>query len=545
LTTRADVLTAEAHPSGPVLDPFGDPDGARADIDDLVREFIDFDGHDGLATRPDDLTARVIVGRKGAGKTVYLRRARAHATRQHDLYADDLQQSLPTTTDIVKASSLYPLSVVTEAWMGLWRAAILRSVVSHLLNNRKFGIGLLTEDEEDLRTRYKAVLGGAHASRTPLSVYSQLTEILVRHRTRGGLDRYLHHRLWEELEYRAAELLRRFPPVCFYIDAVDEEFRHAPMFWLMCQRGLFYQVMRFLRDSRLGGRLHLFICVRDHVYASLFESEHATRYLDPRHIRLLEWDDGTIRQFLHAKLKRLPPEYFAGPGGPSTAAWLGVTEVRNEARDRTERVQDYLVRHTRLLPRDIVVMGNELCREILAARERGQQLRPETIRRVVRVEAGTFGREQLSVAANQIAADLMPGSAAQKDFVELYTGSDPNFTGAQAYQDGLRKKLIEFIETIRDDRFSQARFRRADKRVRAQFEHSSDPMSVLWQNGLLGYVEDGLGEGEAVFYSAADRSSLEVPRGAAEYAFHPCLLDAIRLKGGGPGTPPTTPVRRP
>lgn len=73
----------------------------------------------------------------------------------------------------------------------------------------------------------------------------------------------------------------------------------------MCQKGLFYQVMRLLRDTRLGGRLHIFICIRDLTYASVFGSEHATRYLDPLHIRLLEWDSESIRYLFERKIERL------------------------------------------------------------------------------------------------------------------------------------------------------------------------------------------------------------------------------------------------
>ena len=44
------------------------------------------------------------------------------------------------------------------------------------------------------------------------------------------------------------------PPIYFFIDSVDEEYASAPMFWLQCQKGLFFRTMRFLRDSQFGGR---------------------------------------------------------------------------------------------------------------------------------------------------------------------------------------------------------------------------------------------------------------------------------------------------
>ena len=50
--------------------PFGIPDGARASLN---GNFVTFPSEaQGLSTRPNDFRARIIVGRKGAGKTLYL-----------------------------------------------------------------------------------------------------------------------------------------------------------------------------------------------------------------------------------------------------------------------------------------------------------------------------------------------------------------------------------------------------------------------------------------------------------------------------------------
>jgi len=46
-------------------DPFRNPDGSRADIDNLLNQFISFDDESvwgGLSMRTDNLSARVIVG---------------------------------------------------------------------------------------------------------------------------------------------------------------------------------------------------------------------------------------------------------------------------------------------------------------------------------------------------------------------------------------------------------------------------------------------------------------------------------------------------
>ena len=71
--------------------PFGNPDGSRADIEDLISEFVDFGGNPAyghLATRANDSMVRVIVGKLGAGKTVYLRRLQDFQAHQDSVYAE-------------------------------------------------------------------------------------------------------------------------------------------------------------------------------------------------------------------------------------------------------------------------------------------------------------------------------------------------------------------------------------------------------------------------------------------------------------------------
>src|SRR5207253_11481549 len=88
------------------IGPFGNPDGSRADIEDVLDDFVDFSadpGYGGLATRADDSKVRVIVGKLGAGKTVYMRRLQDFQAHQESVYADIPQQSLPKTEVIVKA----------------------------------------------------------------------------------------------------------------------------------------------------------------------------------------------------------------------------------------------------------------------------------------------------------------------------------------------------------------------------------------------------------------------------------------------------------
>jgi hypothetical protein len=67
---------------------FGNPDGSRTEIADMMSEFTMFDRKyfsSGVAS-PDDLKTRVIVGAKGASKTVYLRRMQANLKLNSSIY---------------------------------------------------------------------------------------------------------------------------------------------------------------------------------------------------------------------------------------------------------------------------------------------------------------------------------------------------------------------------------------------------------------------------------------------------------------------------
>src|SRR5437763_440630 len=99
-----------------------------------MRGFVELGAHASgdLAIDARDLRGRVIVGGKGAGKSVYLRRLQALATKRgrdiysdrDSLYADDVRQDVPTTSSIVRVSHWVGEDYLTETWKWLWRRAI-------------------------------------------------------------------------------------------------------------------------------------------------------------------------------------------------------------------------------------------------------------------------------------------------------------------------------------------------------------------------------------------------------------------------------------
>jgi hypothetical protein len=500
--------------------PFGNPDGSRADIEDVIGEFVDFGGNPAyghLATRANDSMVRVIVGRLGAGKTVYLRRLQDFQSRQDSVYADVPQQSLPKTEVIVKACQWFSDSVLVEKWMQIWERAIMRSLVSHLLRHPELRQQLRDEQVDEIEHSYGRLLDDF---RRPRSIYSEVRDIINQRNNAHQLSTYLDDPLWDDLEDLLGEVIGRCKPIYFYLDAVDEEFSHAPMYWLKCQEGLFYQVMRLLRDHRLGGRLHVVVCIRDIVMSSVYRSEHAPRYYNEPHIRVLTWDRTSLLYLLQQKLRRLPPSLLMrrpATGPPMIRDWLGVNGIW-PGPDGDGTIEDYLLSNTRLIPRDIISLGNELNEEVLRQKQAGNDgIQPEALLGVAQRCAKRFGDSQLAQCANQISSDLMPQNAALHDYSEL-------FTSTQAYISGVQEDVRSFVRMIGVDRFPRADLEALQEVADLHFEKATNLASVLWQNGMLGYVDES---GQRRFYSMGDVEEFHFPPEVGTYVLHPCLVHAV------------------
>ncbi len=460
--------------------PFGNPDGSRADLEDVISEFVDFGGdpaYGHLATRANDSMVRVIVGKLGAGKTVYLRRLQDFQAHQDSVYADVPQQSLPKTEVVVKACQWFSDRVLVEKWMQIWERAIMRSLASHLLCRPELRQQLRDEQADEIEHAYARLLDDF---RRPRSIYSQVRDIINQRHTAHQLSTYLDDPLWDDLEDLLGDVVGQCKPIYFYLDALDEEFSHAPMYWLKCQEGLFYQVMRLLRDHKLGGRLHIVICIRDIVMSSVYRSEHAPRYYNEPHIRVLTWDRSSLLYLLQRKLQRLPPSLLmrrAASGPPTIGDWLGINGEW-PGPDDDGPIEDYLLSHTRLK---------------------------------------RFGDSQLAQCANQISSDLMPKNAALHDYSEL-------FTSTQAYISGVQEDVRSFVRMIGVDRFSRADLGALQEMADLHFEKATDLASVLWQNGLLGYVDES---GRRRFYSMGDIEQFHFPPEVGTYVLHPCLVHTV------------------
>lgn len=501
------------------LHPFGTPEGARADL----SQFITFEGarqFGGLATRGSDLSARVFVGAKGAGKTIYLRRQHAAASEDPALYFTNVQRDCPANEPVMEFTDSFEGPAQVQAWSRLWRRAITRALVSHILHSSTLLEAADPEDVEALKEEYTDLLG---RHRVAMTIYSQAAEILEAGYFRGPPFRgFLADARWNEIDSLVARNIQQSRPICFFLDALDDGFEAAPRHWLPAQLGLFITLMQLLQDPDIGGRLHITMGMRDLVYAAALQSEHATRYMNEPHIRILEWTSDAIARLLEEKIDRLEDEYLLRPGADSLIErWLGTSTVENIAFSVQEPMLQYIIRHTRSVPRDIIQVGNALSQTVEVARNEGLSAVPDhMIRDTVHQMARAFGYEQLKICANQIGIDMMPSTVTRR-------GHSSSYLGNTAYERGLAGTLRNLVRETLSDRFESSALDRFTAAGQSEFGEGIDVASVLWQNGLLGYATSRMDDGDAIFHSAAMAETFLIPRHKARYLIHPCLVDAV------------------
>ncbi len=138
----------------------------------------------------------------------------------------------------------------------------------------------------------------------------------------------------------------------------------------------------------------------------------------------------------------------------------------------------------------------------------------------------------------------MPKNAALHNYSEL-------FTSTQAYISGVQEDVRSFVRMIGVDQFPRADLEALQEVADLHFEKATDLASVLWQNGLLGYIDE---IGQRRFYSMGDVEEFHFPPDVGTYVLHPCLVHAVggirhvRPGSAGPGgtrriSQPTSPAR--
>jgi hypothetical protein len=215
------------------------------------------------------------------------------------------------------------------------------------------------------------------------------------------------------------------------------------------------------------------------------------------------------------------------PSKDGVPGWLGRGDLYNPARGVEESIEDYVLRHTRQIPRDVVQLGNELCVEVAKAKAENQEaLTDDAIRRAVAEIAKECADEQIAVCSNHLSSDTMPEGAGRQAFSEFYTSPE--------YASTAQDEICRFISAVGQDRFRFGQLKEALHKAGGEIlGRHPDPLNVLWLNGLLGYDPPGDSHHRSHFYGAHDIADFQLPEDLEWYVFHPIVAHKVRIRAAG------------
>lgn len=509
--------------------PFGNPDGARADIGEINEMFITNTPYAvDFSVYPDVLlNKRVIVGAKGSGKTVYLRKIQSilknREENQHTgIYVDDsIDQNLNCTEKIIKVCDFYNGRILSEKWTRLWKLALQITLALKYLHDCRLK-GYTNDGEQE---ELEAILKNNNLYfKYSISTYVIFQVMLEYINSKNDVDILIAQTRWIGLEQTLIRILRKSPAIYIFLDAIDIEYEHAPMHWTICQKGLFYAVMDMLQDKTWGERFHVIIALRNNVFSSVLRSEHATKFSKESHIFFLNWTADNIRHFIREKISRLNDCYFIlqdemKSNGKTIKNWLGTSKIWNVKRNVEEDLIEYITRHSRLVPRDIVIMCNRISAARRLYRTNNNIDIQEFIRKVIADCSVEFGNELITICAKNINAIGLPVNAGRHEFSE----------GFVAYEPYLKKsfsKLKGILEKLSSDRIDMEELDAIRKKADDTFEFSSYLSDILWQNGAIGYIDDA---GISRLYAQGAIVDQSIPKRNC-YTIRSFLIDALEIK---------------
>lgn len=508
--------------------PFGAADGAAQE----KEGFVTFSGGrwGDLEFSDKSFRSRVFVGRRGSGKSRYLRQYERAADK------DFLVFRQKTAAVSVIHLQLMNREIQREGereafWIGLWRAAIYLSLGSFVLNDHRPGVARLPEDEldrlRDILARY------LDDTRTPFPVITCLNCLLSRTDcNRKKLADLCNDTVWDSLQHLVDRSIEKSTPLAIFIDSLDENFRRAPTESAECQLGLLTYIGQSLADPNQSNRAHIFITIRDVVVSQFQVLEHGERYTDEVHWKILDWTKNAARYFFERKIEMLPRALLRNSSATNPfGKWLGVEYVENTPRGSREEMGEFLLRHTRFLPREIVELGNALC-NALGSRRLDTLVDRDDIWSIVIRQSRRVGERAVEVLFDHFIARA--GQIFSDDRSE------------RRYRDGLKTGFENFLRELGSDVFDGATLRKAQQTfaIAVGDDFEVDALcSLLWQHGLLGYIhrDEAVDSDREVwlYYHAAggiEGSTAYSLPDAERYRIHACLVDT-RLMHVSQGAP--------
>ncbi len=506
--------------------PFGNPDGAQASIEDLRKDFIDVVPPSAAVggTGEDFTTMRFIVGSKGSGKTHYLhmlqyRIKERNQDNEYSIYSSDIENICADTDQIVRFCHFYNSHFLVEKWERVWLYAIYSAVISHVIND-DFLCGKIDDDTKDFFSTTMKKIGLTIDCK--MGIYNYLRQILYLNDTKNKVDAFINNHEWDVLTSRIKNsVLRNLPPMYFYLDSIDEDFEHAPSYWTKCQKGAYAAVSSLLKEPIIREKVHVILSIRDSIFASIRRSENQTKITYETHVLRLHWNYNSLAYFIRQKIRRLNSCYFLKDvnQGKNINSWLGMNNILNVERDCEEDIIEYILRHTRLIPRDVVNICNSLSRLKMMTIENPEMDISEEIRRRVSNCAKEIGDELINICAKQLVSDEIHVDVAKSKYEDTYTSVDE-------YTHSRFLIIKEILSNFNKDTFSNNELDMISEQLNNRLGHDCHIINILWMNGVIGYFE----KEKVTFYLRHNSISTDIPRKHSLYALRSCMIDSLEIE---------------
>jgi hypothetical protein len=359
-----------------------------------------------------------------------------------------------------------------------------------------------------------------------LDLYSSANAILCEYTKREKIIEYLDKPEWDFAINYLTEISHDLPCIYLLTDCIDEDFASAPLYWMNCQKGLFYQSIRFIRNLSFGGNIRIITVLRDQTLLSACKT---FAYTPENDILQLSWSFDKAKIFFENKIRKLIGKKFKRNTSNVIELWLGVYDIEDKHRKKREPIVTYILRHTRFTPRDIVHMGNALSQIKNDINEKEAIEVESRIRKYVHETAYFFGHELLIICATQLKEDfILNGEEANSKF-------EAQFTPAEEYKESAIQILREIIGSFRSESISWNRLRSISNEYSRKYssENIKYFFDVLWQNGGIGYIDCNIeGEEEETFICDIGYREFHLPKRKKKYVLRGCIYDYVGIPEG-------------
>jgi hypothetical protein len=374
---------------------------------------------------------KVVVGRKGSGKTHILRYIEETARETREVIFSALSDNtIPSRLESQFATNM-DRPHARRRWSKFWRIIISLSVVtkftSSRANNSMRGAAArfvydrgLTPDrakpsewtvaQEQLAQYFESYLmpgsvfkfSKLRGDRDPGSLMPFMFEGIQNLRT---FDDFIDYVDVVGLEADVASLAKFYKPFHVIIDGVDDVSWRQPRMWLDFQVGLFDAVFFLHEAQRSSEQINVTVAIRNFIYLAAAESPHIDRV---KNLLSLNWTPESALQFLNSRLRQISTRGFEDATKLASerplATWLGFDSIKAIRREQEEDVEGYFLRHTRLSPRNLIRLFNLLVQEKNRRALSGKPFLQSDFRGVVEKIAGEVSDLMMKTAAEEIIA---------------------------------------------------------------------------------------------------------------------------------------------